>query len=102
MPVGTSRSVGARVTTSAIAAIVGVGAGFTIGLFLAAILATLLEPRISTDGEGWAIIMIWVGGAFGGAAIGGVVGIFLGARRRPRSPVPARPDVRLGPDRTTS
>jgi hypothetical protein len=46
--------------------------------------------------------MIWVGGAFGGAAIGGVVGIVLGARRRPRPPVPARPDVRLGPDRTTS
>lgn len=100
MPISTNRSVGARLTTSAIAAVVGAGAGFTIGLFVAAILAAVLEPRISTDGEGWAIIMIWVGGAVGGTAMGAVVGIVLGYRRPPRPPVPARPDVQL--DRTPS
>lgn len=102
MPISTNTSLGARLTTSAVAAIVGVGAGFTIGLFAAAILTSVLEPHVSADGEGWGILMIWIGGAFGGAAIGGLVGLLLGYRRRRAPGVPPRPDPHAEGERTAS
>jgi hypothetical protein len=94
-----NRSTGSRLTTSILAAIIGVGAGFVLGMTAALVLTTLLEPHITTDGEGWEIIIIWIAGAFGGAAIGGLVGLVVGFRRRPAPATPPRPDAGLEPQR---
>jgi hypothetical protein len=102
VPISTTRSLGARLTTSVVAALAGAGAGFALGLVAAAIVASLLEPHVSTDGEGWGIIIVWIAGAFGGTAIGGVIGLILGYRRRPVPATPPRPDRHTEDERTAS
>jgi hypothetical protein len=90
-----NRSIGSRLTTSILAAIIGVGAGFMLGMTAALTLTPLIEPHVSTDGEGWEILVVWVAAALGGAAIGGVAGLVVGFRRRPAPSTPPRPDAHL-------
>jgi MFS family permease len=75
--------------------VVGAVAGFSIGMIVAAVVTPFLSRVVSTDGEGWEILWVWVLGAFGGIAIGALVGLVLGVRRRPAAEIPAppRPDA---------
>jgi hypothetical protein len=93
MSVLTDRGVAARVTTSLVMALVGAGAGFTLGLLAALVVTTVLARTSSTDGEGWGVLLVWVGLAFGGAAVGAAGGLVAGYRRRAAPATPPRPDA---------
>jgi hypothetical protein len=82
-----------RAATGLGGAVLGAIAGFSVGMMLGAGAAGLLARFVSGNGEGWEVLWAWVLCAFGGTAVGGVVGLILGVRRRP-APVPPRPDTR--------
>jgi hypothetical protein len=84
-----------RAATGLGGAVLGAMAGFSLGMMLGAGAAALLSGFVGPNDEGWEVLWAWVLFAFGGTAVGAVVGLVLGARRRPAS-APPRPDAQPG------